>query len=231
MGQIQFVNDNFYHIYNRGTDGRTTFLENKDYVRFIHDLYEFNDLQAVLNLNYYFPKIYGGRTSIDVKSRDLLVDIIAFCLMPNHFHLVLRQLQDGGISKFLQKLGVGYTMYFNQKYERSGVLFQGRPKAIWIDKDEYLLTVCNYIHLNPVGLIEPNWKEKGIKKIDRVLKFLKKYRWSSYLDYIGVKNFPSVINPEFLKKYYAGSKEFQKDLLLGLIKNLNGIENKLKIKK
>lgn len=223
MGRVLFATDNFYHIYNRGTEGRQIFLDKNDHFRFIHDLYEFNDLKATVNLFRRFTN-EGDPISLNKGERDLLVDIVAFCLMPNHFHLVLRQLQDQGISKFLQKLGIGYTMYFNQKYERSGVLFQGRSKAIWVDRDEYLLTVCNYIHLNPVELIEPKWKESGLENAEKTLQFLKGYRWSSYLDYIGIKNFPSVTKRTFLKNYYADSKKLQEDLLLSLFRRLAALD-------
>ena len=116
MKKPQFENGEIYHIYNRGVEKRKTFLEDKDYFRFIHDLFEFND---TVPAGKYF--IFGGLTSEnkaqDPKSRkrDLLVEILNFCLMPNHYHLLLRQSKNNGISKFIQKLDTGYTMYFNQK--------------------------------------------------------------------------------------------------------------------
>ena len=195
MRKIQFANDQFYHIYNRGVDKRKIFLAEKDYFRFIHDLFEFNDTKAVLNANFRFTKSqraenYGGPASIVVlrEPKRRLVDIISFCLMPNHFHFILKQLSDGGIAKFMQKIGTAYAMYFNQKHKRSGVLFQGRFRAILIDKDEYFLPLSGYIHSNPIEIIDPGWKEKGIKEWPKVNNFLQKYRWSSYLDCIGIKN-------------------------------------------
>jgi putative transposase len=227
MRKVQFINDCLYHVYNRGTEKRKIFLEEKDYFRFIHDLYEFNDVNAVLNLGKRF-EWYRGSTSIHRGPRELLVEIIAFCLMPNHFHLILRQLKEGGIVKFMQKLGTGYTMYFNQKNQRTGALFQGKFKAILVDKDEYFLPLVNYIHLNPVELIEPNWKEEGIKAWGKVNEFLGNYRWSSYPDYIGIKNFPSVINKNFLINYYKDEQNYKKYLMTDLARNLDKI-NKIKL--
>jgi len=225
MRRIQFANDNFYHIYNRGTEKRKIFLDDKDYFRFIHDLYEFNDERAGFNVGFRFNQNYRGRISI-VKDRKQLVDIISFCLIPNHFHLILRQRQDKGITKFMQKIGTGYTMYFNQKNKRSGALFQGRFKAILVDKDDYFLPLTGYIHFNPVGLLEPEWREKGINNRQKVKEFLKKYRWSSLLDYTGVKNFPSLIDKEFLLNFF-GKKEnyiqYLTDYLFGDLEKIKGL--------
>ncbi len=122
MRKIQFVNNQFYHVFNRGVEKRKIFLDEKDYLRFIHDLYELNNVGAVLNVNFRFQK-YGGPASIEDKPRERLVDIVSFCLMPNHFHFILKQVSDNGIARFMQKIGTAYAMYFNQKYKRSGVLF------------------------------------------------------------------------------------------------------------
>ena len=199
MRKIKFLNDNYYHIYNRGTEKRQIFLDNLDYLRFIHYLYEFNDKKFDRNIS---RKIERGSASFIQGPRDLLVEIIAFCLMPNHFHLILKQLKNDGIAQFMQKVGTGYTMFFNNKNKRSGVLFQGKFKAISVENDEYLMHLSRYIHLNPVELIEPGWKTEGIKDWIKVKEFLRSYRWSSYLDYTGIKNFPSLINKEIIVSYF-----------------------------
>jgi len=219
MKSIEFVNYHFYHIYNRGVDKRKIFEEEQDYVRFIHSLFEFNDRYPALPFSQVYKK---GRK----RERELLVNIICFCLMPNHFHLILEQLVEGGITKFMQKLGTGYTMYFNEKYKRSGALFESRFKAILIENDEYLLHLSRYIHLNPVELKEIHWKEKGIKDFNKVRDFLEGYRWSSFLDYIKIKNFPSVIKKDFLLNYFKKSEDYKKFIYefmkedIGFIKNL-----------
>ncbi|PIP18094.1 MAG: hypothetical protein COX43_00625 [Parcubacteria group bacterium CG23_combo_of_CG06-09_8_20_14_all_35_9] len=205
MPRPTFINDEFYHIYNRGVEKRKIFLSEEDYYRFVHDLYEFNDEDVTIN---NFRIIKSKRSP---KLRKLLVDIICWCLMPNHYHLLLRQLREGGISKFLQKLGTGYTNYFNWKYKRSGVLFQGKSKAVQIKTDTQLTHTSRYIHINSVELIEPNWKERGIKDWKKVKEFLNSYRWSSYPDYIGKDNFPSLIKKDFLLGYFNDSeREYKK---------------------
>lgn len=220
-----FENGNLYHVFNRGVEKRNIFMDKYDYYRFIHDLYEFNDKNLVTNVFYYAGKNYGSPTSINRKPRKLLVEIICYCLMPNHYHLLLRQLVDNGISKFLQKLGVGYTHYFNQKYKRSGVLFQGKTKAIFIKTDAQFTHLSRYIHLNPVELIESDWKEKGVRNWRKVNEKLEKYRWSSYLDYIGKKNFPSLINKEPILNYFNNETKYKKFIGEWALKDMGGIED------
>jgi len=227
MRRLILTTGKFYHVYNRGVEKRDIFIDDKDYLRFIHDLYEFNDQDAVLNLNFRFNSNYGVPTSIVVaekKKRKLLVEILCFCLMPNHFHLILKQRVANGISLFMQKLG-GYVYYFNLKYKRVGPLFQGKFKALEIDNENYLLHLSRYQHLNSVELIEPGWKEEGIENWKKVKKFLESYRWSSYLDYIGVKNFPSIISQELINSYFKKSKEYKDFVIEFLPKNIDQIKD------
>lgn len=213
-----YINNSFYHIYNRGVDSRIIYNEEPDYVRFIHDLYEFNDEKAAPHYNWLNKK--KGILNINKNNpRKLLVNIHCFCLMNNHFHLILEQITDNGITKFMRKMGTGYTMYFNEKYERSGALFQGKFKSILIDNDEYMMHLSRYIHLNPVDTIDSSWREHGIKDTQYSLDFLNKYRWSSFMDYIGINNFPSVTKREFLNNYFKQTKDYMKFINSILIKN------------
>lgn len=217
--KTHFANDHYYHIYNRGVDKRRIFLENKQYYRFIHDLYEFNDSDAVTNLSWRLHYYRSRESIVDyrfptsivpmVKKRKELVEIVCFCLMPNHFHLILKQLIEKGISKFMHKLGTGYANYFNEVQKRTGALFEGRFKSILIENDEYLMHLSRYIHLNCIDLIEPEWKEEGIKDLKAANRFLEAYKWSSYLDYIGKRNMPSVINTDFLLDYFGNNGEYR----------------------
>jgi len=148
MRKIPFANEEIYHVYNRGTDKRTIFEDPYDYLRFLQSLEEFNTLEPIGSIyEHSFVKTYelGHRMS---KSEDGLVEIIAYCLNPNHFHLLLRQVSENGISKFMQRVGNGYTKYFNHKNERSGSLFQGKFKAIHVNTNEYLLHLSVYVNLN-----------------------------------------------------------------------------------
>ena len=122
MKKPVFINSEVYHIYNRGVEKRKTFLDDKDYFRFIHNLFEFNDDAPAMNLYYKLPQIQSYEVQlrkihkIERQPRKLLVEIIAFCLMPNHYHILIKQKVDNGIVRFMQKLGTGYTNYFNKKF-------------------------------------------------------------------------------------------------------------------
>lgn len=113
----------------------------------------------------------------------LLVDIAGYCLMPNHPHLLIREVDYGGISTFMQKLGTGYTMYFNKKYERTGALFSGPFKAVHVERDSHFRRVVNYIHANPAELYESGWKQGVIRNEARLRKLLTSYTFSSLPDY------------------------------------------------
>lgn len=217
MRKIQLANNEYYHIYNRGVEKRTIFQDQKDRFRFIHDLFEFND-QAPAG-KFFISEAEPP----NVKSREMLVEIVCFCLMPNHFHLILRQKADNGISLFMQKLGTGYTVYFNKKYERNGVLFQGAFKSIHIETEEYLTHLSRYIHLNPIELIDSNWKTEGIKSWRKANEFLESYRWSSYPDYLGNKNFPSISNRNLLSRIFGSSENYKKFINSWLTKDLEKI--------
>jgi len=205
------VNNEIYHIVIRGVADSLLFKDESDYYRGIFSIYEFNNTKPVeireRRKQRKIEKASGGMSS---DNRDLLVEILAFCFMPNHIHLLLKQLKDDGISRFMQKVGTGYVSYFNKKYRRMGHLFQARFGAIHIKTEEQFKNVFVYIHTNPISLVAPEWKEKGIGNSKKVIEFLGNYRWSSYLDYIGKKNFPSIIDKELLNKILGSEKGCQK---------------------
>lgn len=213
MQKPQFTENQLYHICNRGVEKREIFLGDKDRLRFVHDLFEFNDEDPVPNLAYHFNPASKKLESQSViekerKPRKLLVEILLFALMPNHFHLFVRQKKEKGIVKFMQKLGTGYTNYFNKKYERVGSLFQGSFKAVLVAEEAHFIHLPFYIHANPLDLIyrsstSIDWQDEAA--------FLKNYRWSSYLDYIGMQNFPSVTSRELLLKFWGDEKNYQKE--------------------
>lgn len=213
----KFVGE-FYHVFNRGVEKRDVFVDDEDHLRFTHDLYEFNDEDLVVNFGHFidsqvikgFPideAIQNFREMVRSKKRKLLVDIICFCLMPNHFHLVVRPLVKNGLSIFMQKLGTGYTKYFNHKYQRVGSLFQGTYKAKRIPDDIYFMHCTGYVHRNPLDLMPFDGKRKGRRFRESSGNFLRKFRWSSYPDSIGEKNFSSVTNMDFLMKMF--NNDFQ----------------------
>ena len=234
MKKPQFSNNEIYHIYNRGVEKRDIFLDKQDYFRFINSLAEFNDIKPALPSNIrYLLRNPSQTTSLDIEKRldvvnlnnlnrekEPLVEILAFCLMPNHYHLLARQLIDGGVVKFMKKLGSGYANYFNLKRKRVGPLFQGRFKAILVDKDEYLQYLSLYIHLNPLDLTSPEWRDSKIYNLQKTLDFLTNYQWSSYLDYMGKDNFPLITNREFLLSISNGTNNFKRNTI-EFIESLN----------
>ncbi len=217
------MENEIYHITIRGVEGRSVFVDENDKWRGVFSLYEFNTVESVTirekrkereKLKRQITTEMIERLQID--KRDKLVEILAFVFMPNHIHLLLRQLKPEGVSIFMQKFDSGYTVYFNNKYHRVGHLFQGRFKARHIDGDEYLKTVFTYINANPISIVEPGWKEKGVANKKITIDFLENYRWSSYLDYIGKKNFPSVSSRDYLTKVF-GSPETIREFVNGWI--------------
>lgn len=205
---IVFSTGEYYHIYNRGTDKREIFLTSHDYNRFKALLYVCNSANPV-NINLHLNKGRSFFELFEIDRRETLVDIIAYCLMPNHFHLLIREKNDGGIARFLKKLSTGYSMYFNGKNERTGALFEGRFKAKYINSDEYLKYLIAYIHLNPVKIIEPRWKEEGIHDRKVAQEYLMTYEWSSYPEYQGISRRESnIINRESGPEYFATVKDF-----------------------
>lgn len=199
-----------YHVLNRGVDGRKIFNEEKDYVRFIHDLYEFNDRNPAINMWYSFNKYSDVRHHYMEKrrERDMLVRVLAFALMPNHYHLLLQPIADNGIPLFIKKLNGGYAKYYNEKYKRHGTLFQGRYKSIHVEHDAHFIHLPYYIHLNPLDLVYPTWRQRTLSNPEQALQALLKYRWSSHMDYMGVRNFPSVTDRTLLLDYFGGEKEY-----------------------
>jgi putative transposase len=213
------VQGEIYHIYNRGVDKRDIFMDNEDRIRFIHDLFEFNDsnpspnINNIFNHNKEFKYLEVGLPNITRMPRKILVEILAYCLMDNHFHIIVRQKKDNGITEFMRKLGTGYTNYFNKKYERTGALFQGRFKSVCIKNNSHLMYLPMYIHLNPLDFKFPEWRNRKIFDYNKAVEFLDSYRWSSYLDYTGQKNFPSLINKDFILSRVGNEKKFKKEII------------------
>lgn len=181
-----FVEDEYYHIYNRGVDKRTIFFDDRERTRFVNTLYILNN----------FQDIPANFDAVTLHPRDVLiprkpmVELVAACLMPNHYHMVVRALNDGAISKFLHKVGVSYTMYFNKRHERSGALFESSFKAKHIDRGEYATYLTRYVHFNPYPLFQT---KSGITLDD-----LASYPWSTLNDYMGRKSrFAHVVNCNF----------------------------------
>lgn len=168
----QFIENGYYHIYNRGVEKRDIFLDKQDYSVFLSYL-----------------KSYLNPIGSDPHPLATELDMLSFCLMPNHFHLLIKQTSINGITKLIRAVSTRYVMYFNKKYDRVGTLFQGKYKAVLILDDSYLLHLSRYIHLNPYPGSDPRL-----------------YEYSSYDYYLGRKS-AKWLNTEEILNYFKTSKK------------------------
>ena len=213
-----FTPGEYYHLYNRGVDKRNIFTREPDYERFLTLLYACNGTRGV-DLDEQGKSI-GTLLKNQINRGEPLIDICSYVLMPNHFHVMVREIREGGVGRFMQKFGVAYTSYFNKKYDRTGSLFQGTYKARHGSKDPYCSYVISYIHLNPIKLVEPKWKETGIINRKSAEKFLLQYKYSSYLDYCGNSRVESLIlNKASLPTSYTSAGDFKKEVRIWLNKD------------
>ncbi|MBX4192457.1 transposase [Candidatus Parcubacteria bacterium] len=192
-----------YHLCNRGVEKRNIFLDDQDRKRFIQGLQLFNDTRSIDNMRRLLETPDVRLRKSNKIELSPLVDIHAWCVMKNHYHLLVSEKEIGSLTKFLRKLNIGYAKYFNERYRRSGTLFQGRTKRIHIHNDKQLLHIINYIHLNPLDYLTgaENWRQYKIKNTSDALKHIESYPWSSYSDYSGTKNF-GFTNTSFYKDIY-----------------------------
>lgn len=166
MRKVPFAVGQFYHIYNRGVDKRSIFSTVEDLARFFQSMGVFNIVEPIESIYLYNRRNRGLRFRRPTSPDKELVNIICYCINPNHFHFLLEEKVEGGISEFMKRLGGGYTKYFNEKHNRSGALFQGRFKAVHVNSNEYLLYLSAYVNLN-----------SRVHKINRSnLKFVKSSR-------------------------------------------------------
>jgi len=170
-----------YHVFNRGAHKNDVFTNLDDFRRFQLGLFLANHSEPILMRDVLNRQKYREPFSVYPVDKTL-VDVLAYALLPNHFHLVLRQKSEGGITRFMKKLVGGYSMYFNLKYQHSGTLFQGIFKSKHLDSEAYFKWIFAYVHLNPVSLVEPQWKEKRLSKPTETWHFLKQYPHSSFYD-------------------------------------------------
>lgn len=186
LRSVTFAPDQWYHCFSRGVDKRTIFQVPADYERFLMLLYATNSTLPI-HVSVVSAQNQGRALNavLEQERDEQYVDICAYALMPNHYHLLLRERVENGIRSFMQKLGTGYTMFFNLKYERTGTLFSGRFKAHHVETDQYLGRLVNYIHANPAELFEPGWKTGQVRNENNLRKSLREYRYSSLSDFEG----------------------------------------------
>lgn len=211
-----------YHVLNRGVDKRTIFLDNSDRRRFTDALYFFNDIRPIENTRHLLQ-------NTDLRSRykrEPLVDIHGWCMMNNHYHLLISEHKESGLTRFIRKLNIGYAKYFNERHNRSGTLFQGRTKKVRITSDAHFHYILHYIHLNPLDFLNNTklWREGKIRNAKQALQHLDSYRWSSYLDYADKTNFPDLLTTKLFKdervKYSKTLSDYLTDIELDTVKSL-----------
>lgn len=208
MRNVEFAEGELYHIYNRGVDKRTIFTSHSEYERFLAYLYLLNTEEGVRPADIFDR--YSERESMTLPRGLPLVAIGAYCLMPNHIHLLATPLKSGGISKFMQRVQTAYTMFFNLKHQRTGALFQGTFKAAHVDRDSYARYLYSYIHLNPAKLIDPRWKEFGPSDFGSVREFVRSYRYSSLSEYLA--GIHTITDPSKLPSHLAERKDIDEHI-------------------
>lgn len=202
--KYEFSIGEYYHAYNRGVEKRKVFLNTEDLKRFHRLLFLSN------NGNSFKFRDLENQPLNTIDRGNPIIAIGAYVLMPNHFHILAKEICQNGLSMFMQKLTTGYSMYFNKKYERVGPLFQGKFKAEPIQRDEHLKYLYAYIHLNPVKLIESTWKETGIKNMSQALKHIEQYCYSSYEDYCGnIRNENLILAKDEFPNYFSKKHSFK----------------------
>lgn len=189
---LPFVNDHYYHIYNRGVEKKHIYQNQWDYIRFTKTIKYYQLEGPKQRLSKYLIN-----QLLEPNPDKKIVEIICYCLMPNHFHFLVKQLKKGGITEFVSKLSNSYTKYFNTKYHRVGPLLQGEFKAVLVEADEQLIHLSRYIHLNPV--------------VSLVVKDLNQHKWSSYHEYIENKN--GICSKEDILGFFKSSKKYEKFVL------------------
>lgn len=178
--------DEWYHCYNRGVDKRTVFEDTGDYNRFLLLLYLGNGSVPLHIANLKNQNIRAVLENTSIERGEPVVEIGAYTLIPNHFHLVLKEIIEGGITIFMQRIFTAFTMYFNKKYERTGALFAGPFKSRYVTDDRYLKHLVSYQHLNAAELFDPRWKN-GSGDLRKIEKQLTTYPYSSLPDFLGQK--------------------------------------------
>jgi len=206
MRKTSFAVGEYYHLYNRGNSKQKIFLDKKDYDHFLKLLYICNSEN-----NFVLRDI--GESLFDFDRNNIFVYIGAYCLMPNHFHILVKEKEEGGITKFMQKFSTAYVMYINTKYKRTGSLFEGKFKSQYLNTDKYLKYIFSYIHLNPLKLINKNWRTSIIKDNSKLEKYLSTYKYSSYSEYIEENRIQSkILCKQVFPNYFPNGNQFKNEI-------------------
>lgn len=207
------VTGQIYHVINRGSASQPVFLDKKDYGRGLETIFYYQNKEAPLRYSFFLrlPSSQKGELLERLKKeRKFLVEIIAYCLMPNHFHLLLKQIQDKGISVFMGNVANSYTRYFNTRHNRTGHLFQGKFKAVRVETEEQLLHLSRYIHLNPyTSYLTKNLKDLLSYPYSSLNEYLEPKKEGSCYKAIILENFGEISS---YKKFVFDQADYQRRL-------------------
>ena len=203
-----FIPGEIYHVYNRSVGDMKLFRTKYACARAQKTLFLVNSTET------YGPSDTPSKEFWEMSRGEPLVEILAYAFMPNHFHLLLRECTDGGITKFMGRFSTSIAMAWNAGHERTGIVFERTFQSRHVDSDRYLKKLFAYIHLNPISIIQPQWKERGIKYPSAVEHFLKKYSASSLPDYFGEeRNESALIAPNLFHSLFANDTHLLRELM------------------
>ena len=206
---IEFTPGEYYHVYNRGVDGRKIFLSDTDRQRFYESLYLFNDKNYERKHGDFLERIVQLSTAEAFhEDRERFVSIIAFNLMDNHFHIGLREERLEGVSEFMHRMSTGFTNFFNLLHERSGSLFQGPFQAVHVKSDSQLEHLVRYIHLNELDKYGIPWREGKVEDWDNCLRLIDKGTFSSHGLYCGRTQTLPVVDVQTATDIFPLSEEY-----------------------
>jgi len=223
MKRDKIIPGSFVHVYNRGNRKQQIVRDTKDKWHFLEILYYFNDEFTLINPFRDVQKLFRPGLNkpfirpLTWPELKPLVKIMAFSLLENHFHLLLKEIQEGGITKFMQRLGTGMATYFNEKYQETGRLFQGPYKSKLIKEEIYLKYLSVYIQVKNVFETYPEGSQKALENFDKAYEWAIQYPYCSLADYAGKRNSP-IIDKDVLEELFSGPgeyKEFSKQCLAG----------------
>ncbi len=214
MRKEPFTVGSFVHVYNRGNRKQPIVCDDKDRWHFLQMLYYFNNqispanifrdlrdlLKSDFNRNFAWPAVWPARKPI--------VKILAFSLLQNHFHLLLKEIKVGGITMFMRKIGTGMTNYFNTKYKESGRLFQGAYKARVVNKDVYLKYLSVYIQVKNIFELRPGGVKKALKDFDKAFDFAVQYPYCSLAEHTGKRRYP-IVDKDILKAFFPTPRDYK----------------------
>lgn len=214
MRNIILVEGTYYHIFNRAVDRQLLFKSEDDFLRFYISLCLFNDTKFESDPHATRLDLPQALEAMKNDKRDQLVHVINFILMPNHPHLFLKQRKKDGVSRFLHRVEMAYSHYFNKKYGRTGRLFESPYKAVMARNDAQFYHLPRYIHLNALDLSGLPWREGKISDYDwpRAVRFLDNYKWSSHHVYCGRKQLLPVVDEKIAKQLFSSPIKYWKYL-------------------